>query len=419
MGMNREKTVAKRGSLLSLLFTFAVDNLGATIVFPIFAPLFLDPSQGLLSEALSEGARGTLLGLFLAAFPLSQFFFSPLLGDYSDHNGRKPALLITTSFTFFGYILAAYSIHTHALIPLFIARLIMGVGAGNLSICMSSMADMSTSSKKKKHYFSLGSAIAGVTFVLGPLLGGKLSDPAISNYFHPSFPMWIGAMLSGINLLFLFFAFEESLDEKSEADFDFLKGVHNILSVVKKSRIRNLFLVYLLYLLAWNTFFQFIPAYLVENFSFTNSNIGDVCALMGVFWIVGTGVIYKLLHNHIKDRPFLITTLVLFSLGTFSLPFFSSITHFILLVGFCTMISGVVWPLCTTAISDAADARMQGKVLGVSQSVLSLSLVVSALVGGAFLNISVKVPFLAGACFLLAAAALTIICKFSDESRSN
>lgn len=414
--MSKQPSVAKRGSLLSLLFTFAVDNLGATIVFPIFAPLFLDPSQGLLSSSLSEGARGTLLGLFLAAFPLSQFFFSPLLGDYSDHRGRKPALLITTSFTFFGYILSAYSIHAHALIPLFIARLIMGVGAGNLSICMSSMADLSTSSRKKKHYFSLGSAIAGVTFVLGPLLGGKLSDPSLSTFFHPAFPMWIGAMLAGINLLFLLFAFEESLEKQSEADFDFLKGVHNILMVVRKRNIRNLFLVYLLYLLAWNTFFQFIPAYLVENFSFTNSNIGDVCALMGVFWIVGTGVLYKLLHNHIKDHPFLVGTLLLFGLGTFFLPFFTTVSWFILLVGGCTMISGIIWPLCTTTISDAADARMQGKVLGVSQSVLSLSLVISALIGGGFLNISVKVPFFAGACFLLIAALFTFACKFPDES---
>ncbi|NGX28744.1 MAG: hypothetical protein K940chlam1_00931, partial [Candidatus Anoxychlamydiales bacterium] len=36
-------------SFFSILFTFFVDNLGWSIVFPIFAPFFLDPQNVIFS----------------------------------------------------------------------------------------------------------------------------------------------------------------------------------------------------------------------------------------------------------------------------------------------------------------------------------------------------------------------------------
>jgi len=413
--MNVRTVSGKKSSLFALFFTFAVDNLGATIVFPIFAPLFLDPNEGLLMHSASQGFRATILGFFLAAFPLSQLFFSPILGDYSDHAGRRRALIVTTAMTLSGYIIAALSIQMHDLYFLFVARLLMGIGAGNLSICMSSLSDISDDSKQKKQYFSLGSAIAGVTFVLGPLVGGKLSDRSLSHTFHPAFPMWVGGILSAVNLLFVYFAFQETIHKTVEQKFDFLKGLKNVGSVLKTQNVRNLFIVYLLYLLAWNIFFQFLPAYLVEHFKFMSSTIGDVCALLGVFWIIGTGIIYKFLHTRIPERWFLFYSLIAFALGTLALPFLTSFVPFLICIAVCTTISGIIWPLCTGAISDAADARMQGRVLGISQSVLSVSMVLAAVIGGVFLDISVVIPFFAGGLFLIGSGLLTFLCRFAEK----
>ena len=64
-----KEDVKQKSSLFSVFFTFAVDNLGATIVFPIFAPLFLDPSKGLLGADVSQAYKTTLLGFFLGIYP--------------------------------------------------------------------------------------------------------------------------------------------------------------------------------------------------------------------------------------------------------------------------------------------------------------------------------------------------------------
>jgi DHA1 family tetracycline resistance protein-like MFS transporter len=127
-----KEVVKQKTSPFSIFFTFAVDNLGATIVFPIFAPLFLEPSRGLIGADASLAYKTTMLGLFLGIFPFMQFIFAPIMGEYADHHGRKKALLLTTFLTFVGYALSAFGIHHHSLFIIFLARLIMGVGAGNL-----------------------------------------------------------------------------------------------------------------------------------------------------------------------------------------------------------------------------------------------------------------------------------------------
>ena len=178
----KKELFRKKTSLFSIFFTFAVDNLGATIVFPIFAPLFLDPSQKLFSPEVSLAYKTTMLGIFLGVFPFMQFIFSPILGEYSDHEGRKKTFLLTTFLTFTGFLLSGLSIKYHHLTGLFIGRTLMGLGAGNLSICLSSISDLSTCVKSKRRYLSYGSVIAGITFILGPFIGGKLSEPKLSPF---------------------------------------------------------------------------------------------------------------------------------------------------------------------------------------------------------------------------------------------
>ncbi|MCH9614574.1 MAG: hypothetical protein SP1CHLAM54_14650 [Chlamydiia bacterium] len=385
----------KGASLFSIFFTFAVDNLGATIVFPIFAPLFLDPHYGMVGHNVIS--HTTMLGIFLAAFPLMQLFFAPILGDYADHKGRRNALLLTTCVTVISYVLSAIAISRHMLGLLFFARLLMGAGSGNLSICLSALSDLSESSKKRVKYFSLGSAIAGLTFVLGPFVGGKLADPSIFSYFSIASPMWLGAFLSFINLLFLFFWFDETLKVPSTAKFDLLKGLHNLRFAWKLVKVRNLYVVYFFYLFAWNIFFQFIPAYSVEMFNLSPANIGDLCALMGLCWVFGSGVLNNLFHDMANPKWVLCIAFLLFAGATYFIGFPKHITHFVVITGIATIISGVIWPLCTSSLSNAAEGNIQGKVMGLSQSVLSLAMILAAVTGGFFLQFHLTVPFIMAA----------------------
>ncbi|MCB1106813.1 MAG: MFS transporter [Chlamydiia bacterium] len=406
-----KEIVKQKTSLFSIFFTFAVDNLGATIVFPIFAPLFLDPSKKLISGDASLAFKTTMLGFFLGVFPLMQFIFAPIFGEYADHYGRKKALIATTFLTFLGYALSAIGIHQHSLFLVFFARLIMGIGAGNLSICLSSLSDLSPSPKKKVRYYSYGSAIAGLTFILGPFIGGKLSDPTVYPTFNSAFPMFIGAVLGLINVFFILFAFGETLENPSTKPFDFIKGLHNIQIALKTKSIKRLYVIYFFYLFSWNIVFLFVPAFLVENFHLSNSRIGDVCALLGVCWIFGTGILHRLFYHLIPPKVVLLTSFVIFSALVVFVPYPNFLKGFLLILGGCTIISGLIWPMCTSAISDAAPSHMQGKVLGLSQSMLSLTMMLSSILGGLFLHAHSLIPFVFSGLSSLIAAALLLRVK--------
>jgi MFS family permease len=68
-------------TLFSVYFTFFVDTLSWAIVFPIFAPYFLDPHNVLFSASVSTATRTTILGLFLMAFSFGQFLGAPIMGE--------------------------------------------------------------------------------------------------------------------------------------------------------------------------------------------------------------------------------------------------------------------------------------------------------------------------------------------------
>ena len=403
--------VTQKTSLFSIFFTFAVDNLGATIVFPIFAPLFLNSSQKLLSPDLSLSYKTALLGVFLGIFPFMQFIFAPILGEYADHHGRKKALLFTTFLTFIGYLMSAWGIYHHSLLWIFLSRVVMGFGAGNLSICLSTISDLSSNPRKRERYFSYGSVIAGLTFILGPFVGGKLSDPDINPLFNPSFPMIIGTVLGMINVFFILFAFSETLEKKSKKSFDFIKGIHNIQTVLKTQSIRPLYLIYFFYLFSWNIIFLFIPAFVVQNFHLSNSLIGDVCAILGVCWIFGTGILHRVLCRKIRAKWILLGSFFLFACMVVWIPYPHSLKIFLIILGGCTILAGLIWPLCTGAISNAAPTDIQGRVMGISQSMLSLTMMLSSILGGIFLYDHSMVPFVFSGLSVLIAAFILIRSK--------
>ena len=197
------QTRSSKLSLAAIFFTFFIDNLCWSIVFPIFAPYFLDPNNVLFSSSIDEAMRNKILGFFLMAFSLGQFFGGPLVGEYADRSGRKKALAVSIVFTFIGLGVTAWSMKMHILWLLFFGRLMTGFFASNLSICLACISDLSATEKSKVKRFGMLSVLGGLSFILGALIGGKLSDPSLSSAFSPDLPLWIDSQISNEGALCL------------------------------------------------------------------------------------------------------------------------------------------------------------------------------------------------------------------------
>src|SRR5690349_6507249 len=77
-----------RNAAIGFIFvTLLIDVIGFGIIIPVMPKLIEDLGHTDLSHASRIG------GWLLFAFAITQFFFSPLVGNLSDRYGRRPVLL--------------------------------------------------------------------------------------------------------------------------------------------------------------------------------------------------------------------------------------------------------------------------------------------------------------------------------------
>lgn len=392
----------KRFTFIAVYLTFFVDNLSWAVVFPIFAPYFIDVNNVVFSPYVGSGTRTMILGFFLMAFSLGQFLGAPLIGEYADKHGRKKALAISVFFTLIGLALTAYSMQINNLYWLFVGRLITGLFASSTAVCLSCISDLSENDTTKGKNFGYLSMLAGLAFVLGAFLGGKLSDKTINAAFSANLPLWIAAGLTFLNWIFVLFGFRETSQVDPHVRYHFLESFQHIKIALRTEKIKRIYAVYFLFIFAWNILFQFIPVLMVEKFAYTNSNIGDLALFMGVCWVLGSGYINKFLVHRFDAMLILEFCLIGFTLFCGLVIFPKHIYSVIAIVGMCVMLGGLAWPICTSVISNLSSREMQGKVLGLSQSVQSFAMTMGPAVGGIAFQSSLQLPFLiaAGTSFL-------------------
>ena len=164
-----------RASIIPIIFTVFLDLLGLGIIIPILPAVLLDPFGGILPWTCTYPVRIMLYGFLVASYPIAQFFGAPILGTLSDGHGRKKILLISLLGTLLGYIIFLIGILDQNVGLLFVGRLIDGFTGGNISVAQSAIADISDEKSKARNFGLIGMSF-GLGFVIGPFIGGKLSD---------------------------------------------------------------------------------------------------------------------------------------------------------------------------------------------------------------------------------------------------
>ena len=200
-----------KSRLTIVIFTLFLDALGYGILIPIVPLLLTDSNSNfyLLGPEVSIKSGYILLGLITAIFPLMQFFSTSILGELSDKFGRKPILMYTLTGTFLSYALFAFGISIRNIPVLFIARAIAGITSGNLSVAQAAIADITKPEDRAKNFGLIGAAF-GTGFIIGPFLGGKLSDPNLLPFFNPTIPFYFASILALINSFSVRFNFSET-----------------------------------------------------------------------------------------------------------------------------------------------------------------------------------------------------------------
>lgn len=400
-------------SIGTIFFTVFLDLLGLGIIIPILPALLLDPINGILPITYTFSNRSILFGFLIAAYPLAQFFGAPILGTLADQKGRKKILLISLMGTMVGYVIFIIGILTSDIYLLFLGRIVDGFTGGNISIAQSAIADVSTEETKSKNFGLIGMAF-GLGFIIGPYIGGKLSDSSIVSWFSYATPFVLTILLAIINVLLVARNFPETFQTKKGTKVSLFTGFKNIKKAFSFKNLRVMFLVVFLLTVGFNFFTQFFQVFLYGKFKFTQSQVGDFFAYMGLWIAISQGAILRPLSKKFKPAKILRYSIILLAL---SFPFLL-VPHdrvwLYLVVPFIAIFQGLNQPNGIAIISNLVDKDKQGEILGINQSISSIAQAVPPIIAGYVTSVNLNIPtwFAAGATLL---AWLVFMVFFKEE----
>lgn len=392
-----------------------LDSIGVGMIFPIIPVIFTDPSSpSFLLSGSSQSMQFFVAGLVTSLFGIMQFVAAPILGEFSDHYGRKRLLLIGVAVLAFAQALFGAGILLGSLAVVLFSRVLAGLAAANFSIAQASIADISPPQDRAKNFGLMGAAF-GLGFIFGPLLGGLIADLTA----NASAPFWVAGFLGLINLVFLWRMLPETRVTKAERQApDIWKGIKNIRRAVSDRADRHYFLATFLHMAGFTFMTAFIGVLLVNAYGFDESAIGVYFGVVGIFVVLTQVVILRLLSNRFGEYPILLTAMPVLGITIAVFPFLGSVSLLYLSVPFVAVPHGLIIANLTALISKSVSADEQGAVLGINSSLIALTQGLIPLVAGVGSGIvGLRLPFLVGG--LCLAVAWVVLYAARNEPRAS
>jgi DHA1 family tetracycline resistance protein-like MFS transporter len=378
----------------TLFLIVFVDLVGFGLVIPLL-PFY----------AVRFAASPQQVTLLLAIYSLMQLFSAPLWGRLSDRVGRRAVLTVSMAASVFAYLWIGSAT---ALWMLFAARACAGACAGNIAAAQAYIADITKPEERAKGMGLIGAAF-GLGFIIGPALGGLLAgnDPATADVQTPA---WVAASLSFIALCGVVVLLPESLP----ADRRRVRGPSRsrlgvILDVLRRPVLSRLMMTFFLVILAFAGMESTFALWAMEQFGWGPGQVGYVFAFVGLLSAVLQGGLIGSLTRRFGEERLLLYGLALIAIGLLAMPAARTVEVLSVAVSALALGMGLTQPSLNSLISRRAGREEQGEVLGVSQSVGSLSRVLGPAAAGYFFGeFGRNAAFFWGAALIVAALMLAL-----------
>lgn len=372
-----------------ILSTVFLDVLGIGLIVPIL-PYYVE----------SFNVPDIVVTLLFAVFALFAFFSAPILGMISDRKGRRPVLLLSLASSAIGWIIFAFS---KTIWGLFLGRIIDGAAAGNISTAQNYLVDISKDDKDRSHNLGLIGAIFGVAFIVGPLVGGVLSGISIK------MPFIIVGILATINTILAYFFLPETNHNRNTTDKISMNPFSPIIKAFKNKKVLPFYLAWLFFGIAVSLNQSIFALYITKIFSWTVVASGFLMALTGIIISINQAYfLRKVWLKYFKESFLMVYLLIPFALGYFvmALPYKFAFIFGLIVTAFGHSTLRVIM---NSQIIGFSDKNKQGEMMGILASVMSLSMILGPLIGGAIYTVGASLPYISAGIIL----SITFIFMFN------
>ena len=364
-----------------------VNMLGYGIVFPI-----------LYAYSHKFGLSDFQNGLLFALFSVCQFIATPIIGRLSDKYGRRPMLLTSIVGTAVSFFIMAFA---PSAIFLFIARALDGLTAGNVPVIFAVISDTTKPEERAKSFGLIGSAFS-FGFIFGPAIS------ALTIGFGAAVPFIIAGIITMIATLLTAIYLPETNEHMGEVKkgklFDFVKMWHTLFD----PNVGVTFVISLVFFLAFACaiLYGFQP-FTLNVLKMSQSQNALLFTLFGTIgFLTQTFLVGRVSKKYGIKKSFHAGTFIT-SLAFFLMFLSRSLPLFLVASILLAVANSIVQTLIPTILSQEADAKSQGTIMGLNSSYQSIGMIFGPILGGVIATMYTPLPFFVGGALVLLCFALS------------
>jgi MFS transporter, DHA1 family, tetracycline resistance protein len=361
----------KNKALASIFLVVFIDLLGFSLILPLLPYL-----------AKHFNASDFEVGLLVAVYAAASLIGAPLLGRLSDRFGRRPMLLISILGNMIGFLVLGLAPN---LAIVFLARILSGLFAGNISIAQAYISDVTDAQNRAKGLGMIGAAF-GLGFIIGPAIGGALSQ---FGYAVPAFP---AAGLSAINLVLVGFWLQESLTPERRAAMAAggrktpAISISALLEALRRPLVGPLLHTRFFFGLAFSLFQSIFSLYTLERFHMDAQATGFILTYVGVLSVITQGFAIGRLTARYAETRLILAASALMVVGLAGWAFAPNVAVFLIALAPTAVGGGILNTVINSAISKLVPQHEVGGMLGLAASIEAATRVIAPSLGGLLLD---------------------------------
>ncbi len=338
-------------------------------------------------------------GLLFAIFSICQFIATPLIGRLSDKYGRKPLLMISILGTALSFFVMGFA--PNALF-LFIARAIDGLTAGNIPVIFAVISDTTKPEDRPKAFGFIGSAF-NFGFIFGPAIA------AFTIGFGQSVPFVLAGVITIIAAALAYLFLPETNQHMGEVAkaklFDFAKMWRTLFD----PNVGMTFVISLIFFLAFSCalIYGFQP-FTMNVLKVTASQNAQLFTLFGIFGLLSQNLLVGRISKYFGLKRSFTLSMVFTTIAFLIMYVSRSIPVFVVSMIVLSVANSVAQTLIPSILSQEADAKSQGTIMGLNSSYQSIGMIIGPILGGMVATIAITLPFLVG-------AMLVVICIYLSQ----
>ena len=351
----------KQAAIGFIFITLLIDVIGLGIIIPVIPKLIQELIHGDVSEAAKIG------GWLTFSYAITQFVFSPLVGNLSDKYGRRPVLLLSLFGFSLDYLLLAFA---PTITWLFIGRIIAGITGASITTASAYIADISTDENRTKNFGLIGASF-GLGFIIGPVIGGLLGQ------YGARVPFYAAAVLCLLNFLYGYFILPESLSKKNRREFNIKRAnpIGSLLSLKKHPKLIGLIIAIFILHTASHAVQSNWSYFTMYQFKWDEKMVGISLGIVGLLVAFVQGGLIRWVNPKLGNVKSIYVGMALYTLGMFLFGIATqSWMMFAFLIPYC--LGGIAGPALQSVIASQVPSNEQGEIQGILTSLISASAIV-------------------------------------------